>query len=142
MCRRASGPIDGPSGLPRPHAQLPVPLRIPKNDVLLGPEVKGRITIVRRFEACARTSSRTIRHRLEAEQLSCACCQNGLRYLDKNQNRIFFTGTFAQFEIRPPGTSCNRRPPGTGNVSRMPTPWATQARDELGLKARLPRDAP
>jgi len=27
--------------------------------------------------------------------------------------------------------------PGTGNVSRMPTPRATQARDELGLKARL-----
>ena len=32
--------------------------------------------------------------------------------------------------------------PGTGHVSRMPTPRAAQARDELGLKARLPQDPP
>ena len=32
--------------------------------------------------------------------------------------------------------------PGTSHVLRMTTPRATQARDELGLKARLPRDAP
>ena len=38
--------------------------------------------------ACARTSSRTICH------------------------RIFLTGLFAQFEIRPPSTPCIRHPPG------------------------------
>ena len=69
--------------------------------------------------ACARASSRTICH------------------------RIFFVSLFAEFEIGPrPEPHAAAILPGTGNVSRMPTPRATQARDELGLKARLHRTPP
>ena len=60
------------------------------------------------YTACARASSRTICHRTSS-RASSPSSRSGL-------------------------PEPHAAVPGTGNVSRMPTPRATQARDELGLK--------